>query len=192
MYDAVADPYCYPGMTVLKNLRNLRTQVALDRFEAISTAQRADELLPRGRLSVSHYRAIHRHLFQDVFPWAGKFRTVRLSKSGSAFCYPENIDREIRQLFGSFKRKRYLRGMSRTQFSNEAASFLSTLNAIHPFREGNGRAQTIFLALLADRAGHPLDFDKLEPKKFLAAMVSSFKGNERLLAHEIARLAGWT
>jgi cell filamentation protein len=66
------------------------------------------------------------------------------------------------------------------------------LNAIHPFREGNGRAQTIFLALLADRAGHPLDLDKLEPKKFLAVMVSSFKGNERPLAHEIARLAGRT
>jgi cell filamentation protein len=123
MYDTVADPYCYPGTTVLRNRRNLRTQVALDRFEAISTAQRADEPLPRGRLSVSHYRAIHRHLFQDVFSWAGKFRTVRLGKSGNAFCYPENIDREIRQLFGSFKRKHYLRGMSRTRFSKRHTSF---------------------------------------------------------------------
>ena len=188
MYDAVADPYCYPGTTVLKNRRGLRTQAALDRFETISTAQRADEPLPHGRLSVSHYKSIHHHLFQDVFPWAGRFRTVRLGKSGSAFCYPENIAREMRELFGSLKRKRYLRELSRKDFAREAASFLSTLNAIHPFREGNGRTQTIFLALLADRAGHPLDLEKLAPKSFLAAMVSSFKGDERHLARHIARL----
>ena len=175
MYDAVADPYCYPGTTVLKNRRGFRTQAALDRFETISTAQRADEPLPHGRLSVSHYRAIHHHLFQDVYAWAGKFRTMRLGKDGSAFCYPENIAREMRELFGSLKRKRYLRGLSRADFAREVASFLSTLNAIHPFREGNGRTQTIFLALLADRAGHPLDLEKLVPKAFLATMVSSFK-----------------
>ena len=67
MYDAVPDPYCYPGTKVLKNLKNIRTQRALSAFEAISTAQRADEPLPTGRLSATHYRAIHHHLFQDVY-----------------------------------------------------------------------------------------------------------------------------
>jgi cell filamentation protein len=67
MYDAVADPYCYPGTTVLKNRANLQTQKALDRFEVAMTTQRADEPFPPGRLSMSQYRAIHRHLFQDVF-----------------------------------------------------------------------------------------------------------------------------
>jgi cell filamentation protein len=59
----------------------------LAEFEAVSTVQRADEPLPVGRLSVRHYRAIHHHLFQDVYAWAGKFRTVRLGKERSAFCY---------------------------------------------------------------------------------------------------------
>lgn len=188
MYDAVADPYCYPGTTVLRNIPGIRDQAALERFETISTAQRADEQLPHGQLSVSHYRAIHRHLFQDVFPWAGKIRTVRLGKSGSAFCYPEHIAREMQHLFGSLKKKQFLRGLSHKAFASEAASFLTTLNAVHPFREGNGRTQTTFLTLFADRAGHPFDLDKLDPDKFLAAMVASFKGNERPLIRQIALL----
>ena len=112
MYDAVADPYCYPGTIVLKNRANLRTQKALDRFEVAMTTQRADEPFPPGRMSVSHYRAIHRHLFQDVFSWAGRFRTVRIGRSGSAFCYPENIAREMRLLFKGLTRSKYLRGLA--------------------------------------------------------------------------------
>jgi len=113
---------------------------------------------------------------------------VRLGKSGSAFCYPEHIAREMQQLFRSLAKKRHLHGLPHAAFASEAASFLTTLNAIHPFREGNGRTQTTFLALLADRAGHPLDLDKLEPHRFLAAMVASFKGNERPLVRQILLL----
>jgi cell filamentation protein len=79
-------------------------------------------------------------------------------------------------------------GLSRETFGAQAASFLSTLNAIHPFREGNGRTQTIFLTLVADRAGHPLNLDKLEPEAFLAAMVASFAGDERKLVKQMLKL----
>jgi cell filamentation protein len=96
MYDAIADPYCYDGSTVLKNLPDIRNQAALDEFEAAMTAQRSDEPLPAGRLGVAHYRAIHHHLFQDIYAWTGRFRTVRIAKDGSAFCYPENKRRPRR------------------------------------------------------------------------------------------------
>lgn len=185
MYDAVADPYCYPGTSVLKNLPGLREQAALDAFEAVCTAQRSDEPLPSGRLSVTHYRAIHRHLFQDVYTWAGAFRTVRISKDGNPFCYPEHISREMKNLFADLKRQRYFGGLPREEFIVAAARFLATINAIHPFREGNGRTQTTFLVLLAEQAEHPLDLDKLVPERFLAAMVASFTGNERLLIEEL-------
>jgi cell filamentation protein len=112
MYAAGADPYCYPGTAVLKNIPGLRLQEDLDRFEAAATTQRADEPLPAGRLSVSHYYAVHRHLFQDVFAWAGKPRTVRLAKDGSAFCYPEYIQSEMRILFAGLKVARGLSGLS--------------------------------------------------------------------------------
>ena len=190
MYDAIADPYCYTGTSVLKNLPDIRDQAALDAFEAVSTAQRSDEPLPSGRLSVAHYRAIHRHLFQDVYAWAGKFRTVRIGKDGSAFCYPENIAREMKNVFSDLKQQNYLRGLSHENFVASAARFLATLNAIHPFREGNGRTQTIFLVLLAEQAGHPLDLDKLVPERFLAAMVASFQADESLLIEELTRISG--
>ena len=188
MYDAVSDPYCYAGTTVLKNIPNLRKQNALDAFETVSTAQRAEEPLPAGRLSVTHYQAIHHHLFQDVYVWVGKFRTVRIAKDGSAFCYPEHIGKEMADLFGDLREAHYLRGLSAKEFSNAAAHFLTTLNAIHPFREGNGRTQTTFLALLADQAGHGLDLERLKPTTFLKAMVASFKGDERPLAAHIRKL----
>lgn len=163
MYDAVEDPYCYPGTTVLKNKLNLRKQAELDAFEAEITAQRAEEPLPSGRLGYAHYRAIHKHLFQDVFAWAGKIRNVRISKGGSMFCYPESIDREMSKLFGSLVAQKHFNGTTAKDFAAKAAHFLAELNAIHPFREGNGRTQLIFLTLLAEMSGHPLDIDRLDP-----------------------------
>jgi cell filamentation protein len=187
-YDAIADPYCYPGTAVLRNIPDLRDAADLADFEAVSTAQRADEPLPEGRLSVRHYRAIHHHLFQDVYRWAGRFRTVRLSKGESAFCYPENIAREMRRLFADLRRQGHLKGLSADTFASAAAHFLATLNAIHPFREGNGRTQTSFIAVLADRAGHPLDLDRLDPHRFLGAVIDSFRGDEQRLVEEFRRL----
>lgn len=188
MYDAVPDPYCYPGTTVLMNLADIREQALLDDFEAAMTTLRADEPLPRGRLSVSHYKAIHRHLFQDVYAWAGTYRAVRISEDDSAFCYPENIAREMLRLFIALKEEKYFSGRSPEAFAADIANFLSTLNAIHPFREGNGRTQMTFLSLLAAHAGHPLDLDRLEPEAFLAAMVASFKGDDTPLERQLRQL----
>lgn len=188
MYDAVEDPYCYRGTTVLKNFPGLRNQAALMHFETAMTAQRADEPFPAGRFSVRHYRSIHHHLFQDVYVWAGRFRTVRIAKGGSPLCYPENIAREMRSLFARLRKDRYLRGMSAEQFVEAAAHFLATLNAIHPFRDGNGRAQLAFFAVMAEQANHPLRLARLKPRVFLEAMIHSFAGDERPLANQVRAL----
>ncbi len=182
MYDAVEDPYCYPGTTVLKNKLKLKIQNELEEFEAEITAQRAEEPLPTGKLTYSHYRAIHKHLFQDVYDWAGKIRTVRISKGGSMFCYPESIDREMSKLFSSLAGQRRLKGTSADEFAKKAAHFLAELNAIHPFREGNGRTQLTFLTLLAETAGHPLTMERLDPGEVMQAMIESFGGDEKPLA----------
>ena len=189
MYQADPDPYCYPNSSVLKNKAGLTTEAELEEFEAAMTFARSEEPLPRGRLSASHYRAIHHHLFQDIYAWAGKDRTVRLSKGDSTFCYPEHIGAEMARVFAWLKQQHFLRGQSLPDFARNAAHFLAELNAIHPFREGNGRTQLTFLALLADRAGHPLDLDRLDPEATLKAMIRSFKGNEKPLAHLIKNLA---
>jgi cell filamentation protein len=113
---------------------------------------------------------------------------VRISKDGSAFCYPENIAGAMDKFFTGLRKRNHLRGLSAAAFAAQAAEALSTLNAIHPFREGNGRTQTTFLFLLAARAGHALNLDKLDREQFLAAMVASFTASDRLLTKEIRRL----
>jgi cell filamentation protein len=68
--------------------------------------------------------------------------------------------------------------LSKEEFAAQAAHFLADLNAIHPFRDGNGRAQLTFLALLAEQAGHSLNHDRLDPKRVMDAMIVSFGGEE--------------
>ena len=189
MYDAVDDPYTYDNSTVLRNKLDLRGQAELDAFEAEITHARAQEPLPPGDLDFAHYKAIHHHLFQDVFEWAGVIRTVRISKGGHPFCFPENIESQSAGLFNALAKEGYLEGLDSSTFATKAAHFLSELNAIHAFREGNGRTQLSFLAVLADYAGHALDFSKLDPAAMLDAMIGSFDGDERLLVNIIKTLA---
>ena len=76
-------------------------QAELDAFEAAITAQRGEEPLPAGSLDAAHYLAIHRHIFQDIYEWAGEVRTVRISKGTSPFCYPEYIEAETGRVFAA-------------------------------------------------------------------------------------------
>jgi cell filamentation protein len=85
-----SDPYVYPGTTILKNIPGIRNQKRLDRFEADRVAQRSLELIEHpltGFFDAAHLHQIHRYLFQDVYEWAGCFRTVDIA-----------ISRQIRDL----------------------------------------------------------------------------------------------
>jgi cell filamentation protein len=124
MYEAVSDAYCYPRTTVLKNRAGLRTQADLDFFEEEATAQRFAEPLPAGKFDLRHLRAIHRHLFQDVYPWAGSLRTVRISKGGSAFCYPENLERELGRLFADLAKQTIFLAWKQTHLPRGWLTFL--------------------------------------------------------------------
>lgn len=166
----------------------MRDQAELSAFEALSVTARAEEPLPTGRFSAAHYCAVHRHLFQDVYGWAGRYRTVRMTKDQSHFCFPENIAGEMRAMFARLHGTDLLRGRKAKAFAAEAAAFLTYLNAIHPFREGNGRSQLTFAALLAAQAGHPLKLSRLDPARFLQAMIASFFGDEAPLGLQLRNL----
>src|ERR1700759_4240 len=116
MYDAVEDPYTYRGSTVLVNKLDLRTQAELDAFEAEISSARSEEPLPEGKLDFEHYRAIHHHLFQDVYEWAGHPRTVRISKGGNPFCFPENIEGQANLLFDQLRKANFLRDLGPRNF----------------------------------------------------------------------------
>jgi cell filamentation protein len=184
-YDAIKDPYCYDGSRVLRNKLNIREQDKLDAAERQLTRLRFEEPLPSGTLDVMHYCAINHHLFQDTFAWAGKFRTVRISKGASVFCYPEFISNEMQSLFTDFETGILKERLGRQAFANRAANFLASLNAIHPFREGNGRTQLVFLAVLSEHMGHPLNMKMFNPERLLASMITSFQGDVVSLASEI-------
>lgn len=182
------DPYCYPGTAVLKNRLDIRDETRLGEAEAILTQLRAEEPLPSGTFDAAHYRALHRHLFQDVYPWAGEYRTVRLSKGGSTFCFPEHIDAEMLKLF-TVCSPDWFRGLGENEFANRLAHFLAELNAIHPFREGNGRVLLLFASLLTEMTGRQLAFERMDAAKTMAAMIASFRGDEGPLATIIRALA---
>jgi cell filamentation protein len=188
MYDAIEDPYTYKKSTVLVNKLDLRSQAELDAFETEISNARAEEPLPDGSLDFTHYKAIHHHLFQDVYHWAGQIRTVRMSKGGNPFCFPQNIEGQANRLFDDLRTADYLRDLDAQTFSRKASHFLAELNAIHAFREGNGRSQLTFFALLAEYAGYPLKIDKLDPDEMLSAMIASFDGDERQLTAVISDL----
>lgn len=189
MYSAIPDPYCYKGSTVLRNRLGIRNQQQLDAFEAESVLQRGFEGLPAGVFDPPHFRSIHRHLFQDVYRWAGKYRTVRISKGASSFCYPEYIAREVDRIFAKLHAHHPFSGrLSPARFAKIGAELVGELNAIHAIREGNGRTQMAFFAMMSARAGFPLDLERLQPAPFLAAMIDSFHGRTDALAAQLRML----
>ncbi|MGR6431024.1 Fic/DOC family protein [Rhizobium sp. PAMB 3174] len=188
-YNAVDDPLCYPGTHILRNKEDIRDQDELDEFEQLMFDSRAGEDLPEGDLDFEHYKALHHHFFQDVYAWAGHVRSIRTGKGDNWFCYPEYIDDYAERLFRQLAERGHLAHAADTDaFSEGAAWFLSEINAIHPFREGNGRIQLVFLTMLARNAGLELDEDHLRPEPFLTAMIRSFSGDLAPLVAEIRRM----
>ena len=189
-YDAFDDPYSYKGLDCLKNRLGLRDPEVLQAFELEMSSLRAAEPLPIGLFGPAHYRRVHWHLFRDVYTWAGRYRTVRTAKGGNPFCFPESIAPQMDLLFARLQTAAFLPGVGGDVFLTEASAFLGELNAIHPFREGNGRAQLAFLHLVALRAGHPLRLDRIKPETFMPAMIQSFDGDLAALREELAALRG--
>lgn len=187
-YNAEPDPLCYPGTSVLINRGNLPDQAELDEFEFALFQTRVDEPLPGGNLDYPHYCAIHHHLFQDVYDWAGQPRTIRIAKGGNWFCYPENLDAHMSATFAWLAERDFLVALDETAFAEQAAYFLGELNAGHPFREGNGRTQLVFLKLLVSNAGRSFDDDAIEPQRTLNAMIASFSGDLQPLTELIAAI----
>lgn len=189
-YDASQgqDPYCYDGTTVLRNKLDINDSETLEAFELEMSTLRASEPLPDGAFDPAHYCAVHHHLFQDVYNWAGVPRTIQTAKGGNLFCLPAYIERELAKLFTTLSRGSPFWTDDPEAFVAPAADFLAELNAIHPFREGNGRAQLALVHLLGQAAGHPFDLTRVRRDTFLPAMIASFAGQLAPLQAELATL----
>ncbi len=187
-YEAENDPACYPGSSVLRNIPDLQDQAELDAFEVEAVGARSLQQPPPGSFNPEHYRGLHRHLFQDVYEWAGVDRTIRTAKGDNWFCYPEYIDAQMAKLFATLNTPTFLPGSDVETFISAVADFLGDLNVIHPFREGNGRTQLLFVRQLGLRAGHPFRSENIEVDAFLHAMILSFHGLMDALIDELERM----
>lgn len=170
----MSDPYVYSGTEVLINKEDIRDAEDLEQFERLMTAQRMREGLPKVPITADGYRKLHEHLFQDVYAWAGKTRTVDVAKNNAMFCFAAYVDRELVKRLEAIHDENGLQGLSIPRFAERAGEHLSELNAIHPFREGNGRTMRAFLVVLAEQAGHTIDLQRIDPIAWNDASRQSF------------------
>ena len=129
--------YCYPDSDTLINKLNLTDSDELYNAEMELALMRLWELQMKpikGNFGFDHLKSIHRYLFQDIYEWAGKVRTVEISK-GNIFCTTRCIPDYARTVFGSYYPKCYEARRDRDSFIRVLADNYGDLNALHPFRD---------------------------------------------------------
>ena len=113
-----------------------------------------------------HLRAIHRHLFQDVYEWAGQYRTVNMAKGigrGFGDVHAGEVDRLLADAHRVVAGTAWDR-LDRQAFGEQAARVFAYVNQAHPFREGNGRTSKVFMAHVAEQSRFALDFSRVTPE----------------------------
>ncbi len=188
------DEYVDPATGVLKNRLGITDAATLETTEAQFVAQRSHELVQDpipGTFDLHHLQAIHRHLFGDLYDWAGQLRTVDLTKDTSRFAHHAYLERAAAPIFRDLAEEHYLRGLEPAAFSERAAHYLAELNALHPFREGNGRAHREFLSQLARDTHYAIAWEQITQADMLDASRRSFAGDlaplTTLIQHHLHR-----
>ena len=184
------DPYVYPETNILKNLRGIRDRELLSIFEMDMTTRRAGELLVRptpGKFDIPHLKSIHAYIFQDVCEWAGEFRTVNIARPGQFyFAYFQQITPALSGLLDALRKEQYLMGLGLEPFCKRAGHYMGELNAIHPFRDGNGRNQREFIRQLGRHNDFALQWSLVTRDQMGEASKRSFeKGDNAGLADVI-------
>jgi cell filamentation protein len=169
------------------------------RLEAAETDYVRNRLLdfecgegPTGSFDATHLKAIHRHLFQDVYEWAGHTRDEQVLLSdgsianepvlrrigGKPFMDGPEIAAGLDRISRKLAEENFLRGLPRKEFSSRAADVMIDLNGVHPFREGNGRTQRVFMEALAQQAGQVLDFSVVSRERMIQASIAAYENGD--------------
>ena len=170
---------CYEGTSCLINKLNIRNDKQLAEFEKQVTFAKYLELEAHpinGAFDFQHYKAIHRFLFEDLYDWAGQVRTIDISKKGTVFTKAADIEKNAAACFKRLRHLHYFRGLCLDDYVTEFADFYNTTNLLHPFREGNGRTQRIFLQQLAQEAGYKISFLEMDSDDLMIATIYAAQG----------------
>jgi len=106
---AAENPYVYPGTAVLRNRLGITDARALDRVERRYVVQRSRRGVPDGLFDLDHLRAIHSHLFQDIYDWAGELRTVEINKGGHQFQFRRYIQTGMHDVHRRLVQSKFLK-----------------------------------------------------------------------------------
>lgn len=175
--------YCYQNSNTLINKLEIKDQLTLQKYEARITAAKLLALRQKGitgNFDKNHFVSIHKYIFEDIYPFAGKFRTENIAKGYFRFAEWEYIEEELDKLLLKLKNENYLKEKSEEELAKALAYYMSELNVLHPFREGNGRTIREFIRQLALKNGYTLNLKKVEPQKMLNASIKSIIDTEEL------------
>ena len=171
------DPHYDYQHNILKNLPGFTDQILLDSFERVEAAEEIFDLQKypvEGAFDSAHLKQIHARIFQNIYPWAGEFRQVNLRRSASYyFALVQFMETNLKSTLAKLAAENHLKGLDAAAFANRAAYYLGELNTIHPFREGNGRAQREFIRELAAEAGHRINWSRVTRAQMVDASIES-------------------
>jgi cell filamentation protein len=173
------DPYSDPVTGVLYNKLGLGTAAGLEAAEREITHAAlilVDESPVSPSYDLPHLQEIHKRIFGDIYEWAGQIRTVAIAK-GAVFCLPQYVESSAAVIFRELHDEDCLRGLRHDMFVGRLAYYLGEVNALHPFREGNGRAQRAFFRQLARDAGFTLAWQHLDPARNVKASAAIMRGD---------------
>ncbi|WP_434168919.1 Fic/DOC family protein [Clavibacter michiganensis] len=186
---SVDDKYTYPGSGgVLINAAGIRDHAQLDEamndVASFVLAKIYTEPAPE-RLDIEYLRGIHVRMFGDLLPGiAGRIRDVDVQATGTGipYCRPDFIEANLDTLFRKLEREDYLTGLDADTFTKRLADRWGELSAIHPWRDGNTRSQSMYVAVLAQRAGHPIDWARIDVDELRHHRLQAIAGTDRPLA----------
>ncbi|WP_070356543.1 Fic/DOC family protein [Pseudomonas lutea] len=182
------DPYTYPGSDVLRNCLEIKDQDQLDTVESSFAAIRAAELESKpiaGSFDLKHLKDTHRHLFGDVYEWAGELRQVDISKGNTRFANVGYLEGAGQKLFSQLAKENHLRGLSPDKLSERLGDYLGEINVLHPFREGNGRTQREFIGQLARENGYRINWAGVSKSEMVNASIEAYHGSSERMGRLI-------
>ena len=171
---------CYENTTVLKNKFDIRDEQQLDTLEQSITSMliaKAAIDIPFENVDFDFYKNLHKYIFSDIYEWAGNVRKIDMSKKGTNFCSADKIEERGNAIFNRLRKNEFLKQYSDDEFIVEFTDLYCDLNYLHPFREGNGRTQRLFLSMLVDYLGKSLDFSEIDTDMLMIATIKSVSGD---------------
>ena len=172
-----SDPHFDYKHDILRNVSGFTDHKKLDRFERKRTAKAILNLQTdpvRGRFDAAHLRQIHARIFESIYPWAGEFRQVNISRAASyPFAVVQFLEKNLDTTLANLAAENHLKGLDADAFARRAAYYLGELNSIHPFREGNGRTQREFIRQLGSEAGYSINWSRVTREQMYNASIES-------------------